>query len=87
MLYCVPMDIKTAINQFEGGQVALARRLGISSQAIGQWVNGHRPIPARFCPLLESLLGITCGELRPDLMWTRNDAGEITGYHVRLSAA
>ena len=79
--------IQTAISRFPGGQAALARKFGISAQAVNQWNTGRRPVPAKFCPALEADTGVRCEELREDLVWTRNEAGEVTGHHVRISAA
>lgn len=78
--------IQTAISRFEGGQAAIARKFGISAQAVNQWNTGRRPVPAKFCPALERETGVRCEALRDDLVWTRSASGEVTGYHVRIAA-
>jgi DNA-binding transcriptional regulator YdaS (Cro superfamily) len=76
-----------------GGQSAAARLLGVSQSLIAQWVardrdteaRKGRPLPAEYCPALESATGVRCERLLPDVIWTRGQAGEVTGYHVPLA--
>lgn len=75
-----------AIKQYDGAQADLARHLGVFPQAINQWLRGIRQIPAKYCVPLEACTGVRCEALRPDLTWTRNTAGEVTGYHVKVAA-
>lgn len=70
----------------KGGQAALARLLDVSPQAVNQWVKGARPVPEKHCPAIEVASGIRCEELRGDVVWTRSATGDVTGYHVRLTA-
>lgn len=78
------MSIQAAINSVET-LTALAKRLGVSYQAVQKWVaNG---VPADRCAAVESATGVRCEELRPDLQWLRNEAGEVTGYTVPVRAA
>lgn len=48
-----------------GGQSALARKLGIKRQAVGQWLAGTVPIER--CVAIEFYTGVTRKELRPDI--------------------
>lgn len=75
-----------AIAAVGGKQTELAQAVGVSAQAVGQWVARNRPIPADRCALIERATGVRCEELRPDVVWTRNEQGQVTGYHVRLAA-
>lgn len=57
-----------------GSQVALARRLGVTSAAVSQWAKEVRPIPAKQCTAIERATGgqVTRRDLRPDdwhLIW------------------
>jgi DNA-binding transcriptional regulator YdaS (Cro superfamily) len=71
-----------------GSQQALADLLGIKSPSITEWRQRGR-VPAERCGDIERATAgaVTALELRPDVLWTRDSSGEITGYHVRLSAA
>lgn len=55
-----------------GGQAALARRLGVTRQAVENW--RARGAPAKWCPAIEAVtraLGapVLCEEMRPDVDW------------------
>lgn len=78
--------ITLAIEAVGGQQTELARRISVSPQALNQWVQGKRPIPAERCMAIEREAGIRCEDLRSDLTWTRDERGNVTGYHVRLVA-
>ena len=64
-----------------GSQVALAKLLGVSKGAVGQWRDEGRRVPAEHCPVIEQetraraeamqdpALVVTCEELRPDVKW------------------
>ncbi len=77
--------LSTAIDA-AGGQSALARALGKKQGHVWDWLNKGGQAPAEFCPSIEALTGVRCEDLRSDLTWTRNEGGEVTGYHVRLAA-
>lgn len=82
------MDTPTALQRAikeAGNQQALADALGIKSPSITDWRRGQ--VPADRCPAVEALTGVTCEELRPDLAWSRDASGNVTGYVVQLSAA
>lgn len=59
--------ITDAVSKVPGGQAALARKLGVSPQAVNQWVAGSRPVPPKHALKIESLTGISRHELRPDV--------------------
>lgn len=81
-----PTPLQQAIDVC-GGQAALARALNVSAGLVYQWLTGARPLSADRCPDIERATGIRCELLRPDMTWTRNEGGEVTGYHVRLKPA
>jgi DNA-binding transcriptional regulator YdaS (Cro superfamily) len=56
-----------------GSQSELARRLGISPQAIQQWYRNATGVPPLRCPQIERLTGglVLCEQLREDLEWVR----------------
>lgn len=75
-----------------GGQSHLARALSTEPGKVKQghvwaWLNRDKKAPVEHCPAIEVLTGIRCEELRPDIVWTRDISGQITGYHVQLAAA
>lgn len=55
--------------QEAGSQAALATAIGIHPSFVSQWVNDHRPIPAKWCiPIENATLGaVTRYELREDI--------------------
>lgn len=70
-----------------GSNAALALQLRVDPTLVHQWRRGRRPIAGRHCPAIEAATGVRCEELRPDLQWLRNEAGEVTGYTVPVRAA
>ena len=58
-----------------GGKAVLAQLIGVTPQAMSQWVSGDRPLPAERCPLIERATRdhgkqvIRCEDLRPDVAW------------------
>ena len=52
-----------------GGQVALAKKIGVVTVCVHHWAHGLRPIPAERCIDIERATNgqVTCEELRPDL--------------------
>ena len=61
-----------AVCKHFGSQKKLAEELGVSLGAISHVVNGRRPIPARWCPIIEEKSGrvFLCENLRPDIRWS-----------------
>ena len=57
-----------------GGQADLAMKLGVTPQAVNQWVRSGR-LPADRCPAVERELAaqVSVEELRPDVNWHRVD--------------
>lgn len=68
-----------------GGQTATARRLGVSQSLVWQWVEAKRPVAPKHCSALEAETGIRCEHLRDDVVFTRDETGSVTGYHVRIT--
>jgi DNA-binding transcriptional regulator YdaS (Cro superfamily) len=65
-----------------GGQNELAAALAVHPSFVSQIATGRKPIPARHCARIERLTGVRCEQLRPDLVWTRDEAGQVTDYRV-----
>lgn len=61
-----------AVCKHFGSQSKLARELGVSVGAVNQIVQGRRPIPAHWCPIIEekSSRAFLCENLRPDIRWS-----------------
>lgn len=59
--------IAAAVEKAGTGQAGLARLLGVSPQAVNQWVNGNRPVPPRHVLAIEKATGVSRHELRPDV--------------------
>jgi DNA-binding transcriptional regulator YdaS (Cro superfamily) len=51
-----------------GGVTKLGRILGCSPQRVCNWKASGRT-PVKFCPIIESVTGVRCEELRPDVNW------------------
>lgn len=64
------MDIlKQALEEFPGGQVALANAIGTTPQFVSQMANGIRPVPPRLAIPIENALrkAVTRHDLCPDV--------------------
>jgi len=59
--------ITSAIDRYEKPQAAVARHLGVTPQAVHQWIKGTRPVPPRLALQIESDTGVSRHELRPDV--------------------
>lgn len=59
--------IAAAVERTGTGQAGLARLLGVTPQAVNQWVNGNRPVPSRHVLAIERATGVSRHELRPDV--------------------
>ncbi|MCF7751641.1 helix-turn-helix domain-containing protein [Bacillus subtilis subsp. subtilis] len=59
--------IKLAIDLYKQPQAAVARALGVSPQAVNQWIHEVRPVPPRLAILIEAATGVSRHELRPDV--------------------
>lgn len=55
-----------------GNPSRLAKALGLSAPTVYQWIEGVRPIPARWCCPIEQATGgaVTRYDLRPDIFGT-----------------
>lgn len=65
--------ITAAIDVCRGRQADLARKLGVSPQAVNQWVKGRRPVPVRLALVIERETGISRHDLRPDVFGAKAD--------------
>lgn len=59
--------IATAIEKLGSGQAGVARLLGVTPQAVNQWVSNNRPVPARHVLTIERATGVSRHSLRPDV--------------------
>lgn len=59
-----------------GGQVALARILGVNPSLISQWVTGRLKVAARHCLAIEAATGVSRHDLRPDVFGPAPEKGE-----------
>lgn len=59
--------IATAIEKLGAGQAGIARLLGVTPQAVNQWVSGTRPVPPRHVLVVEAATGVSRHLLRPDV--------------------
>lgn len=59
--------IAAAIEKLGTGQAGVARLLGVTPQAVNQWVSGSRPVPPRHALVLEAAIGVSKHLLRPDV--------------------
>lgn len=63
------MYVLDKVIEIVGSQRALAKALGVSLQAVNQWVNGKRRLPPMRALCIQKLTGgrVTAASLRPDL--------------------
>ena len=78
-----PTPLESAVAKL-GGQSATATLLQVTQGLVSQWVRGIRPLAPQHCPAIEAATGIRCEQLRPDIVWTRDTGGVVTGYHTPL---
>lgn len=71
-----PVDALARAVEIAGSQSALASGLSasrggepITAARVWNWVNRDKKAPAEFCPDIESLTGVSCEELAPDVNW------------------
>ena len=64
------MSLETA-SKILGGNAPLARALGVSPQAVGQWLRDQRTVPPERCVQIETLTEgkVTRRDLRPGDWW------------------
>lgn len=70
MIKLTPNDALDAACRQIGTQADLARRLGVTPQAVAQWRSDDR-IPVERCIQIEELTAgkVLCEQLRPDVNW------------------
>lgn len=68
--------IERAIEAAGAGQKGMAEALGVTPQAVNQWVTGDRPVPAKHCIAIETACAgkVTRHELRPDVFGESPDS-------------
>ena len=67
--------LQSAIKE-AGGLSQLAKYLGRDVIEVAKW----NEVPLRFCYDVETLTGVTCEELRPDVLWARDINDHVTGW-------
>ena len=68
-----------------GGPAKLAASIGVKPNVVTNW-RMRENVPEEHCPAIEVATGARCERLRPDVVWTRDESGQVTGYHVPLKA-
>lgn len=88
MLFTGGMNIvHTAIEHLRPPtQAELARTCGQKPQAVTRWLRTGR-VPAAHAIAIETATvgAVRCEDLRPDVTWQRDDAGNVTGYVVPIA--
>ncbi len=79
------MDALNQAVEAAGGVGKLAAGIGVAQNVVSNW-KARGQVPADRCPAIESMTGIACEKVRPDLGWHRVN-GKVTGYHVPLGEA
>ncbi|WP_080951700.1 transcriptional regulator [Xanthomonas citri] len=71
--------IAIAIENYGAGQAGIARLLGVTPQAVNQWVTSSRSVPPRHVLAIETATGVSRHDLRPDVFGPApaNPAGEV----------
>lgn len=77
--------LERAVKQ-AGGVSKLALSIGVRQSAVSNW-KAREEVPLDQCAAIEAATGIRCEELRPDVSWTRDERGQVNGYHVPLPPA
>lgn len=88
------MDILTyrktkGLTQADFAALLVERGSSATQSLVSQWEQEKTGItPDRAREIEAATAGeVRCDDLRPDLEWTRDDQGRVTGFHVRLAAA
>lgn len=74
--------IATAIEKLGTGQAGIARLLGVTPQAVNQWVSGTRPVPPRHVLVVEAATGVSRHLLRPDVFGPAPSANDPEPHDV-----
>lgn len=61
------MDAITRAVEAIGGQIPLAKRLGVNPSLISQWVTGRLNVAAHHVLIIEAATGVSRHDLRPDV--------------------
>lgn len=79
--------LKRAIKACRGGFKVLANRSGVSESHIAEAEAGDEMLDADLAPDIERACGaaVRCEDLRSDLHWFRDGAGEVIGYAKAIS--
>lgn len=69
----------------ELGLTGIARALNVSPPAVAKWRSAG--VPADRAPAIEAATGgeVRCEDLRPDLTWERDAAGQVIAYRVPVA--
>ena len=83
------MPTETALDEAirkAGGPAKLAAAIGVRPNVVTNW-RMRENVPEEHCPAIEAATGVRCERMRADVVWTRDEAGQVTGYHVPLKVA
>lgn len=81
-----PEDAFARAVEIIGGERALSNRSSMPVESIHEILWSGTLLDPDFCPEIERAvrLKVTCEELRPDLIWHRDGAGEVIGYTAAM---
>lgn len=88
MSYALRMDNRPALRRaiaVAGSQTKLAAKLGIRQPSIAEWL-ARNTVPIDRCTMIETLTGVRCEDLRPDVYWSRGPDGKVMAYTVPVAA-
>lgn len=80
--------LERAIQACDNSQSELARRIGVRQGHVWAWLNRENGrVPREKCPDIEAATGgsVRCEDLRDDVTWHRDEAGNPTGYTVPVT--
>lgn len=76
----------SSASQRAGSPAKLAEAIGVQLHKVVEWIGGSE-IAAALCPAIEQATGVTCDDLRPDLLWVRDGSGEILAFATPVDGA
>ena len=68
--------LRQAIRQHFRTQVALARAVGVTPQAVSEVLKRDKRVPAEWCVKLQQATGTPAHEFRPDLYPPKEEQGD-----------
>lgn len=68
----------------DGSVADFAAKIGAPPPMVYDWIKEKRPVPHKYCPAIETVSGIHCEVLRPEVTWLRDESGRVTHYKVAV---